>query len=800
MSASSNTRFLLSAFRTLFQKEPILDAVHRLRNRMRGPFRPSDTPRPARRVRVPTVLQMEAVECGAAALAKVLEYHGKIVPLEEVRQACGVSRDGSKASNMLKAARRYGLIAKGYKRDPASLKTIQGPAILHWNFNHFLVLEGFRNGQVYLNDPAVGPRVVSEKELDEAFTGVVLTFEPGPDFEPGGRKRTLTASLKPRLRGSETALGYVVLAGLILVIPGLVAAVFSKVFIDSVLVGGNADWLRPLLLFMGATAAVTAGLTWLQRSALLRLETKLAASTSGQFFWHVLRLPFSFFTQRFGGEIGSRVAINDKVSRLLSGELATTVLSVVTVLFYAVLMIQYDWVLTLAGVAVSALNLAALKLVSRRRKEANQRMLAERGKVLGAAMGGLQTIETLKASGAENDFFARWAGYHAKASNAQQELGLYSQVLSIVPPLLMALNTATILGLGALRVMDGEMTMGMLVAFQALTASFVAPVNQLVGLGGTLQEVEGDLGRLDDVLRADPERPVDPASLRVSNLVAESSQASRAETGVSEDEVRVLLSRGDGAAVPLPVPALKVRPKLDGRLALKGVTFGYSPLEDPLIEGLNLKLEPGQRVALVGGSGSGKSTVAKLVCGLYTPWSGDILLDDVPRDEVPVGALVNSFAFVDQDIFLFEGTVRDNVTLWDAEVEDAAVVQAAKDAQIHDAIAERPSGYHSRVEEDGRNFSGGQRQRVEIARALVFDPSILVLDEATSALDPATEAYIDDAIRRRGCTCLIVAHRLSTIRDCDEIVVLDGGKVAQRGTHDEMVDAPGPYADLISTY
>lgn len=757
---------------------PAREAIDRLRRRLPGPLGLPEGPRPAKRVRVPTVLQMEAVECGAAALAKVLAYFGKIVPLEEVRQACGVSRDGSKASNVLKAARGYGLVAKGYKREPEALKTVQGPAILHWNFNHFLVLEGFKGGNVYLNDPGMGPRVVTEAEFDEAFTGVVLTFEPGPDFEPGGRKRTLAASLGPRLRGSETSLLYVILAGLLLVVPGLVAAIFSKVFVDSVLVGGNTDWLRPLLLFMGVTAAVAASLTWLQRSALLKLETKLAASTSGQFFWHILRLPFSFFTQRYAGEIGSRVAINDKVARILSGDLATTALSVVTAGFYAALMIQYDLVLTLAGVAVSALNLIALKVVSRRRKEANQRMLSERGKVLGAAMGGLQTIETLKASGSETDFFARWAGYHAKASNAQQELGLYSQVLAIVPPLLMALNTAVVLGLGALRVMDGEMTMGMLVAFQALTASFIAPVNQLVGLGGTLQEVEGDLGRLDDVLRASPERPADPAG----HMPASASAG------------------GDGTAVGLPAPPVVVRPKLDGRLELRGITFGYSPLEKPLIEDLDLTLQPGQRVALVGGSGSGKSTVAKLVCGLYQPWSGDILLDGVPRQHVPVGALVNSFAFVDQDIFLFEGTVHDNLTLWDEAVEDAAVVRAAKDACIHDAIAERPGGYHGHVEEGGRNFSGGQRQRVEIARALVGDPSLLVLDEATSALDPATEAAIDDAIRRRGCTCLIVAHRLSTIRDCDEIVVLDGGRVVQRGTHDEMVAVDGPYADLISTY
>ncbi|MEM1056014.1 MAG: NHLP family bacteriocin export ABC transporter peptidase/permease/ATPase subunit [Bacteroidota bacterium] len=736
---------------------------------------------------------MEAVECGAAALAKVLAHHGKIVPLEEVRQECGVSRDGSKASNVLKAARRYGLIAKGFKREPSSLKTMQGPMILHWNFNHFLVLEGFRKGKVFLNDPAMGPRVVTEEEFDQSFTGVVLTFEKGPEFEAGGSKRGLISALRPRLAGSEMALLYVVVAGLLLVIPGLVAAIFSKVFVDSVLVGGNADWLRPLLLFMGITAIVTASLTWLQRSALLKLETKLAAGTSGTFFWHVLRLPFSFFTQRFGGEIGSRVAINDKVARLLSGELATTVLSVVTATFYAALMIQYDLVLTIAGVAVAALNLLALRVVSRRRKEANQRMLSERGKVLGAAMGGLQTIETLKASGSESDFFARWAGYHAKASNAQQELGGYSQVLAIVPPLLMALNTAVILGLGALRVMDGEMTMGMLVAFQALTASFIAPVNQLVGLGGTLQEIEGDLNRLDDVLRAQPERPSDPMGTR----------AVLAKTGATSGDGASGDGSGDGEAAGLPelsVPGVRIRPKLDGALTIRDLTFGYSPLEKPLIEGFHLDLKPGQRVALVGGSGSGKSTVAKLVCGLFQPWSGEILLDGVPRDLVPTPSLVNSFAFVDQDIFLFEGSVRDNLTLWDAEADDAAIVRAARDACIHDAIAERPGGYHGRVEEGGRNFSGGQRQRIEIARALVGDPSLLVLDEATSALDAASEQLIDDAIRRRGCTCLIVAHRLSTIRDCDEILVLDRGSVVQRGTHEEMAAVPGPYADLISTY
>jgi len=710
-------------------------------------------------VRTPTVLQMEAVECGAAALSIVLAHYGRWVPLEELRIACGVSRDGSKASNMVKAARTYGLVAKGYKKEPGDLRALAPPMIVHWNFNHFLVLDGFRRGRVQLNDPASGPRTVSEEELDQAFTGVVLTFEPGPEFRPGGDPPRLTDALRRRLTGSRAALLFALLTGLALVVPGLVVPVFSKIFIDRVLLEGRQEWLGPLLAAMAAAALFLGAATWLQRVYLLRLETKMALTASSRFLWHVLRLPVEFFNQRYAGDVSSRVAINDRVAALLSRDLATNALAAATIVFFGVLMFVYDPVLTLLGVAVVSGNVAALRWVARRRVDGSRRLLKDQGKMLGTAIGGLQTIETLKATGGEPDLFGRWAGYQAKVVNARQDLERYTQVLDAVPPLLAAVNAALILGVGGLRVMSGALSLGGLVAFQVLMASFVAPITQLVSLGGKLQTVAGDMNRLDDVMRY-------PAA------------------------------HGDEVGARQPPAAGRI--KLAGRLELAGVSFGYSRLEPPLIEAFHLDLRPGSRVALVGGSGSGKSTLAKLVTGLYRPWSGEILFDGQRREAIPHAVLLSSLASVDQSIFLFEGTVRDNLTLWDDTIPLPEVVAAAKDACIHEEIATRVGGYESPVAEGGANWSGGQRQRLEIARALVGGPTLLVLDEATSALDPETERAIDENLRRRGCTCLIIAHRLSTIRDADEIVVLERGRVVERGTHDQLKEAGGSYAQLIS--
>jgi NHLM bacteriocin system ABC transporter peptidase/ATP-binding protein len=716
--------------------------------------------RPGKRVRTPTILQMEAVECGAAALAIVLAHHGLWIPLEKLRIACGVSRDGSKASNIVKAARSYGVVAKGFKKEPAGLRAIRLPAIIHWNFNHFLVLEGFRKGKVFLNDPGGGPRTVTEEELDQAFTGVVLTFERSPEFRPGGDPPRLLRSLQKRLVAARSALAFIVLAGLALVLPGLVTPIFSKVFIDNVLLEGRQEWLYPLLVAMAAAGLVTALLTWLQQTYLLRLETKMALSSSGRFLWHVLRLPVEFFSQRFHGDISARVGINDRVAQLLSRDLATNALGAVMIIFFGALMVQYDPVLTGFGVAVVSVNVAALRFVSRKRVDGNRRLLQDQGKLSGTAMGGLQMIETVKASGGESDLFSRWAGYQSKVVNARQDLERYTQMLDTVPPLLAALNSALVLGVGGLRVMDGRLSLGGLIAFQALMSSFVAPVNRLVSLGGKLQAAQGDMARLDDVLRYPTEE------------------------------------RGSGAVGEPPPADFPV--KLAGRLDLEGLAFGYSRLDPPLIDDFRLLLRPGARVALVGGSGSGKSTLARLVAGLYEPWAGEIRFDGRPRAGIPRGVLTGSMAFVDQNVFLFEGSVRENLTLWDATVPLPDVVAAAKDACIHDDIASRPGGYDSAIREAGANWSGGQRQRLEIARALVGRPTLLILDEATSALDPLTEQQIDKNLRRRGCTCLIVAHRLSTIRDADEIIVLERGRVVQRGTHEELKSREGLYAQLIS--
>lgn len=709
-----------------------------------------------RRARCESVLQLEAAECGAASLAMILSHFGRRAPLEELRLACGVSRDGSKASGILKAARAYGLAARGLKAEPEHLAELPMPAIAFVNFNHFLVVEGVGRGVVWLNDPANGPRTVTEDEFDEMFTGVVLTFERGDGFEARDDRPRLLDSLARRLASAKGAVAFAVLASLVLVLPGLALPIFSRVFVDFVLAPKMSDWLGPLVLGMLATALVRAALTGLRFRYLLAAETRLAIEGSRAMLWRMLRLPTSFFDQRFAGEIADRLNLNDGLARLLTGELARALLSLAMIGLFFLAMCSYSVPLALVAAALTTLNLVVVMAIARGIRDGYRKVSLEQGKLFATTVAGLQDIETYKAAGAEDAFFGRWAGLQVNVIDAEQRIALPLAMLSAVPTFLNGLSIAAVVGLGGLLIADGEMTIGMLVAFQTLMASFTQPAAELANLGGQMQQVQAFTARLDDI------------------------------------EGQPLDRRFGGDGDKLQLDAL---PR--GHLELRDVAFGYNPLEPPLIENFSLSATAGARIALVGASGSGKSTIGRLIVGLHRPREGQVLIDGRPFDAWPPAALAARLAYVDQDVTLFEGTVRDNLTLWDTTVPEADIVAAARDAQVHDVIAARPGAYEARVEENGRNLSGGQRQRLDIARALARNPSIIVLDEATSALDPEMELAVMDAIRRRGATCIVIAHRLSTIRDCDEIIVMERGQIVERGHHAALIEAGGRYAGLL---
>lgn len=728
-----------------------------------------------RRVHTPTVLQMEAVECGAAALGIILSYYGRIVPLAQLREECGVSRDGSKAFNILKVAKSFDLDAKGLKQSLEQLKILRPPYIIFWNFNHFLVVEGFGKGVVYLNDPSTGRRTISLEEFNSGYTGVVLVMEPGTKFQKGGKKINIVSALSKRLKNSRATILFCLLAGLLLTMPRLAVPAFSQVFVDEILVQDRQQWLRPLLIGMALTGVCRILLATLRLTYLRRLMVKLSVSMSGQFLWHILHLPINFYAQRYAGEISSRVALNDKVAEALSGRLATTIIDVLMMVFYFLIMMQYNHLLSAIACGFAVINILALQFLSETRINANLRLAQEHGKVSGVTIGGLQTIETVKASGLESDLFSRFAGHYAKALNTQQQLNLQTQILTTLPTILTALTTASILVVGGLEVMNGKLSIGMLVAYQSLTQSFLEPVSNLVNFGSTLQDLKADLNRLDDVLQ---------------NSV---------DLGAGDKGTRGQGDRGtrERTSFNLSISPSSDLFQLQGYVELRNLTFGYSRVDPPFIENLNLTIKPGQRIAIVGGSGSGKSTVAKLICGLYQPWDGEICFDGIPRTQIDRYVLANSLAMVEQDIFLFAGTVRENITLWDSTVTDIDLLRACEDAAIQDLILSLPGKYNAELIEGGMNLSGGQRQRLEIARALVRNPAVLVLDEATSALDAETEMIIDRNLRQRGCSCIAIAHRLSTIRDADEIIVLETGKVVQRGTHEELWQQGGTYTHLL---
>jgi len=707
-------------------------------------------------VKTPTVYQMEATECGAASLAMILGYYGCFIPLEQLRIDAGVTRDGCNARNILRAARKYGLSCKGYSYDLEKMLTLKTPCILHWNFNHFVVFEGIKGGCPYINDPAVGRRRLTMQDLDDCFTGIVLTFEKTPQLQTSRQKSSTGSFIRRRLRHEAPALGALLCAGLLLVAPGLIVPTLSQIFVDDILMGSSSDWLGPLLVGLILTTLYSLFFSWMRARILLDLQGKLSMLTSYRFLHHLLRLPVPFFEQRYAGDLVARVGSNDRINQFLTGSLAETVLNLMLSVFYLVLMLLYDPMLTLVGVSGVALALGAHFLCSRTLTTLSTKSQQDSGKLVGAFYAGLALTSTLKASGAENEYLSRLLGYYARTSSTEQHIGSRSQILSVIPEAISKLTNIIVLMVGGILVIRGDLTAGMLTAFQSLLSSFISPVSSLLSFFQQTQTLKADMNRVEDIEKYQ----VSPQFQPNDHLV-------------DKEE------------------------KLSGFVELRNVSFGYSPMKPPLITDFNFKLEPGRTVALVGSSGCGKSTVSKLVSGLNAPWEGEVLLDGIPLQNLPAATLNSSVATVNQSITLFSGTIRENLTLWNHLAMEEDVLRAAKDACIHDVITSLPGAYDYRLTEGGTNLSGGQRQRLEIARALVMNPSILIMDEATSALDPMVEKQVLDNIRRRGCTCVMVAHRLSTIRDCDEIIVMKDGHIVERGTHEQLRDADGLYASLI---
>jgi len=710
--------------------------------------------------RVPVVMQMEALECGAACLAMVMAWYRKWVPLEVVRVDCGVSRDGSNAKNMMLAARHYGFEVHGYRMELEALrKNATFPCIIHWDFDHFVVLDGFRGGKAVINDPARGIVRIPMERFDESFTGIVITLAPSEAFSPSGKRKSTLSFARRRLQGAGAAAIFVALTTVISYLFEVINPALSRVFFDRLLTGRNPDWLRPFIALMALLCAVQLIVEWARTVYSLKINGKLAVVGSTSYMWKVLGLPMDFFSQRMAGDILQRQATNASIAGTLVETIAPLLLNTVMMVFYLVLMLRQSPLLTLIGLISIFANLLVAQYLSAKRVNVTRVQVRDEGKLASATLAGISMTETIKASGAENGFFRKWSGYQASVNAQSVRYNRMNARMGMIPSLINTAANYLVLFFGVRLAMEGSFTLGAIALFQGFLSAFTGPAETLIGAGQTIQEMRTQMERVEDVMQypSDPNVRFEP--------VAEGADCA----------------------------------KLKGGVELKEVTFGYSPLGKPVIRDFSLTIRPGERVAIVGASGCGKSTLSKLISGLYRPWSGEILFDGKPASAIPRPVFTGSLAVVDQDIILFEDTIANNIRMWDDSIEDFEVILAARDAQLHDDILQRPGGYQGRLTENGRDLSGGQRQRLEIARVLAQDPSIIILDEATSALDAKTEYDVVRSIQDRGITCIVIAHRLSTIRDCDQIIVLDRGEVVEHGTHGELLALGGAYAALVTS-
>ncbi len=710
-------------------------------------------------VKTPVIMQMEALECGAASLTMILAYYGKWISLEEARVQCGISRDGASAKDLFHAGRNYGLAMKAYRYETENVDEIPVPSIIHWNFNHFVVFCGTKGGdkkKVVLNDPARGRVIVDISEFDRSFTGIVIHGEPSDEFEKGGAPASVFRFARKRLAGTMGAFVFVIITSLLAAAVDIAEPLFSQVFTDELLPGRHPEWLWPFLGGMAGVLVFNMIVTYLNSAYLLRIRGKFAITSNCEFMWHLLRLPMGFFSQRYAGDLQARQTTNEGITENLLNDLAPVAINLLTVILYLFIMIRYSLILTLVGILAAVVNLVSAQFIVRKTMDITRVAMREEGKSSSATMSGIEMIETIKASGSENGFFERWSGYMASESYEANRVLRMTSLFNTIPELLVSLSDAIVLILGCLLIIKGQFTAGMLLAFQSLLQSFISPALEVSQATTAVQELRASMERVEDVMQQEPDVRFDQSQ------------------------------------------SLEGDQKLSGDIEIKNLTFGYNPNKPPLLSDFSLHIHPGDKIAFVGSSGCGKSTLAKLISGLYQPWSGEILYDGKLRKQIDPMVFSSSIAVVDQDIILFEDTINNNIKMWDQSIENFEVILAARDARIHDDILLR-DGYNTRLLEGGKNFSGGQRQRMEMARVLAQDPTVVILDEATSALDAKTEFEVIEALKERGITSIVIAHRLSTIRDCDQIIVLDQGVEQQRGTHEELIHQDGLYRELITT-
>lgn len=703
----------------------------------------------------PSFLQVETSECGIVSLAMILGYYDHYVSIESLRVESGLSRDGCDANMIIETARIHGLDAEGYQVDSLDPQSTQFPCLIHWNFNHFLVCEGIEKDRVYINDPANGHRDISLDEFNQSFTGIVIECNPSTSFKKCGERKGSISALKKYLKPVKPLISIIFILGLLSIFPGILMPVLSRVFIDDVLLHHIEHWLYAVMIGLVLVGFLQAVLGFYQAKVMLVLQTRLGVSLNNEFMQKVLSLPLAFFSQRSASEMASRPMMIDRITQLISGPLGLAFVSAFTAFIYFLVMLFYDFVLSFVILAIALSNFSFFLWQTRQFQKLNQIAVKENGQYSGSALQNLQLLPEIKASGAEKYVFSKILGQKIKGLNVEHRIHEKQAIINVLPSWIQYSSTAILLLIGGWRVISGDMTIGVFVAFQGLMQQFLAPFQQVLSLVNELQESQGNIDRLEDV----------------SN---------------HQEKDKVNWS----------VPELSPK-KLMPKLELKNISFGYDK-KRPLLEDFNLEIKEGQWVALVGASGSGKSSLIKLINRLYQPWSGTIKVGGMDLDSIESECLAETMGYVDQNIILFNDTITNNLSLWDSRQEIDSLMNGAKEAEIHDWIIHRPGGYQYKLAENAKNVSGGEKARLELARVLAKKPNLLLLDEATSALDPLLEKEIIENVKEM-CPCgIIVTHRLPAIQFCDEIIVFNDGKPVQRGTHEELLkDTNGFYMNLL---